>query len=152
VSLDVVEMWSLRRTFQFSCRAAILAAASFCAIPAIAQEDQRPPQQEAPKRPQPYGGGSPLDVLMSTRLWTDVPEAKDFVKATRPPEDRLDYQPTTGADPVRPKPRTQAELKDLQDELERAGAYNERAAGIGKRNFHAEAQKTKPSHTAAKTN
>ncbi|HUI20017.1 MAG TPA: hypothetical protein VLZ74_03105 [Methylocella sp.] len=72
--------------------------------------------------------GSPLDTLMSTRLWADVPEAKDFVRETRPPPESLAYQPVTGTDPERPKPRTKAELKDLQDELERAIKQNEETA------------------------
>lgn len=81
-----------------------------------------------------------------------MPEAKDFVKATRPSEDTLDYQPTTGTDPVRPKVRTPAELKDLQDELERAGAHAERAAGVRKKNFHVDVKKPKPATATAKTN
>jgi hypothetical protein len=73
-------------------------------------------------------GGSPLDTLLSTRLWADVPEAKDFVRDTRPPPDSLAYQPVTGTDPERPKPRSPAELRALQTELERAAAHNERTA------------------------
>lgn len=151
-------MWSSRPAFQFS-RYAILAAASLWIVPAFGQENQAPPiQQQAtpetpPKPAQPYGGGSPLDVIMNTRLWTDVPEAKDFVKETRPPEDSLEYQPTAGTDPPRPKLRTPAELKALQDELENAGARNEKAAGIKKKNFQA-VKVPKPKHVtaAAKTN
>jgi hypothetical protein len=73
-------------------------------------------------------GGSPLDTLMSTRLWADVPEAKDFVRDTRRPPDSLDYQPLTGTDPERPKPRSTAELQALQGELETAAAHNEGTA------------------------
>ena len=73
-------------------------------------------------------GGSPLDTIMSTRLWADVPEAKDFVRDTRPPLDSLSYQPVTGIDPERPKPRSTAELQALQSELERAAVHNERTA------------------------
>lgn len=73
-------------------------------------------------------GGSPLDTLMRTRLWADVPEAKDFVRQTRPSTDQLDYQPTRGTDPERPKVRTGAELEALQRELERAGARHETKA------------------------
>jgi hypothetical protein len=73
-------------------------------------------------------GGSPLDTLMSTKLWADVPEAKDFVRETRPPPDSLAYQPVTGTDPERPKPRSKAELQALEGELEKAGAQNERNA------------------------
>lgn len=73
-------------------------------------------------------GGSLLDTLMSTRLWADVPEAKDFVRDTRPPPDSLTYQPLTGTDPERPKPRSTAELQALQSELESAAAHNEGTA------------------------
>lgn len=70
-------------------------------------------------------GGSPLDTLMSTRIWADVPEAKDFVRAARPAPDSLTYQPVTGTDPERPKLRNEAELKALASELEGALAHNE---------------------------
>jgi hypothetical protein len=70
-------------------------------------------------------GGSPLDTLMNTKLWADVPEAKDFVRDTRPPPDSLAYQPVTGLDPDRPKPRNKEELQALQGELETAVAHNQ---------------------------
>ncbi|MGH6852524.1 MAG: hypothetical protein ACREDJ_04860, partial [Methylocella sp.] len=31
---------------------------------------------------EPKAGGSPLDTLMHTKIWADVPEAKDFVRET----------------------------------------------------------------------
>ena len=74
-------------------------------------------------------GGSPLDTLMQTKIWADVPEAKDFVRETRPPPDSLAYQPVTGTDPERPKLRSKAELETLASELERAGSRNDRKAG-----------------------
>ena len=74
-------------------------------------------------------GGSPLDTLMHTRIWADVPEAKDFVRETRPPPDSLAYQPITGSDPERPKLRSKAELEALESELERAASRNDRKAG-----------------------
>lgn len=74
-------------------------------------------------------GGSPLDTLMHTKIWADVPEAKDFVRETRPPPDSLAYQPVTGTDPERPKPRSKVELEALKSELERAAAHNDRNAG-----------------------
>jgi hypothetical protein len=148
-----MEMWSFRRIMQFLRRILWRTAIVLigCTMPAFAQESQQPapqqdaqaPPQRAPQKPpQPYGGGTPLDVILNTRLWTDVPEAKDFVKATRPPEDTLQYQPTVGQDVQRPKPRTAAELKAMEEELERAGAAADRAAGV-KSNFHVEAKKTK---------
>jgi hypothetical protein len=74
-------------------------------------------------------GGSPLDTLMQTKIWADVPEAKDFVRETRPPPDSLAYQPVTGADPKRPKLRSKAELEALESELTRAASHNDRKAG-----------------------
>lgn len=66
---------------------------------------------------------------MHTKIWADVPEAKDFVRDTRPPPDSLAYRPVTGTDPGRPKLRSKAELEDLESELERAAAHNNRKAG-----------------------
>jgi hypothetical protein len=74
-------------------------------------------------------GGSPLDTLMHTKIWADVPEAKDFVRETRPPPDSLAYQPVRGTDPERRKLRSKAELEALKSELERAAAHNNRNAG-----------------------
>ncbi|HXW72891.1 MAG TPA: hypothetical protein VEK34_15950 [Methylocella sp.] len=75
--------------------------------------------------------GSPLDTLMSTRLWADVPEAKDFVRDSRPSPEGLDYEPLTGTDPERPKPRSKAEVQALQAELEQAAARNQNTAAKG---------------------
>jgi hypothetical protein len=154
-------MWDSGPIIQFFCCAGMTLFLG--AMPALAQESQQPtPQQDvqtqkpwdciAPlctmepqkgdKPPQPYGGGTPLDVILNTRFWTDVPEAKPFVKATRPPEETLQYQPTAGKDVVRAKLKTSSELKAMEDDLERAGAAAERAAGVKKKNFHVEAKKT----------
>ena len=74
-------------------------------------------------------GGSPLDTLMHTKIWADVPEAKDFVRETRPPPDGLAYQPVIGTDPERPKLRSKAELEALESELTRGLSHNDRQAG-----------------------
>lgn len=74
-------------------------------------------------------GGSPLDTLMSTKLWADVPEAKDFVRETRPPPDSLAYQPVNGTDPERPKLKSKVELEAMESELERAASRHDRNAG-----------------------
>ena len=68
---------------------------------------------------------------MNTHLYADVPEAKDFVKATRPPADTLHYQPITPqlTDVERPKTRSPSELTSLEHELDQAGARNRRASG-----------------------
>jgi hypothetical protein len=72
--------------------------------------------------------GSPLDTIMSTHLFADVPDARDFVRESRPPPDTLDYQPLTGPDRERPKLKTKDELKALASELEAAAAHNEQTA------------------------
>jgi hypothetical protein len=74
--------------------------------------------------------GSPLDTLMQTRIFADVPEAKDFVRERRPAPETLDFKPTTGTDPERPKPRTKTELDALQSELESAAQKNAARAGL----------------------
>lgn len=74
-------------------------------------------------------GPSPLDTLMHTKIWADVPEAKDFVRETRPPPDNLTYQPVTGTDPERPKLKSKAELEALESELELSTARNNKKAG-----------------------
>ena len=73
--------------------------------------------------------GSPLDTLIHTKIWADVPEAKDFVRETRSPPDSLAYQPVNGTDPERPKLKSKVELEALENELERAGSRNDRKAG-----------------------
>jgi len=73
-------------------------------------------------------GGSPLDPILSTHLFADVPEAKDFVRESRPPPEALDYQPVTGPDREGPKLRNKDELKSLQNELESAATLNEEIA------------------------
>ena len=75
--------------------------------------------------------GTPLDTIRNTHLFADVPEAKAFVRASRPPADTLQYQPITSqvTDVVRSKPRTPRELSDLEHQLEAARGRNERAAG-----------------------
>lgn len=68
--------------------------------------------------------GSPLDTLLSTRIWADVPPAENFVKESRPDPRTLEYKPLTGTDPVRPKPRDPNGVAALQAELEAGIAKN----------------------------
>lgn len=96
---------------------------------AWAQTPSAAPPPLKKHKPNPYG--SPLDTLMSTRLWTDVPKARDFVRETRPAAKDLDYTPLTGKDPERPKPRDKANIEALQAELEHDGALNDgKARGL----------------------
>lgn len=98
----------------------------------LPQADGGAPQAAArPKKRTRNPTGSPLDTLLSTRLWADVPEAKDFVRQNRPSMDSLEFKPTAGTDPQRPKPRTKTELDALRAELETAGQQNAaRAASL----------------------
>ncbi len=99
--------------------------------PAAAQQSQ-PATKPAP---QPYGGGTPLDVILHTRYWTDVPDMRDFVKAARPAEGSLQFTPTGGTEPKRPPLRNATQLQQMQNELENAGAHSEQIAGFTTRHF-----------------
>ncbi|MGO9674099.1 MAG: hypothetical protein ACLPSF_08030 [Methylocella sp.] len=97
---------------------------------ATATTSTAPAAQQRKKSKNPTG--SPLDTLMSTRLLADVPEARDFVRQNRPSPETLDFKPTSGTDPKRPKPRTKTELDALRSELESAAQKNEERAGLRK--------------------
>lgn len=78
----------------------------------------------------PKGPDSPLDTILKTRIWADVPDAKDFVRESRPSSDSLDYQPTHGSGPEhRAALRTKSELEAMQSELESASVRNQKKAG-----------------------
>jgi hypothetical protein len=126
-------MWTSRAAFQLSWGLVIWGVLALA--PAAAQQTQ--PAQPA----QPYGGGTPLDVILHTRLWTDVPDMKPFVKAARPAESSLDYTPTTAKEPTRPPLDTKAQLQQMEDDLENAGAHNEKVAGYKTHHFQATAVK-----------
>ena len=114
------------RRLNFAVAAVLLSfACDLTTTPAWPQAAPLP----AKHKPDPYG--SPLDTIMSTHLWTDVPKAEDFVRDTRPAAKDLDYAPLTGKDPERPKPRDAANIMALQAELEEDGARNAvRAQGL----------------------
>jgi hypothetical protein len=174
-------MWLLPLHFQH-CRGGMILALALClAVPAVAQEASQVPsteggaQQTAPnagsgdtpaaappsssKPVKPYGGGSPLDVLMHAKLWETVPPAKDFVKESRPPESELQYQstqippPKAEVGPAPPPPlklRDSSQLKSLEGELEQAGAQNEKAASGKVKTFAAAAAREAAARLAAK--
>ncbi|WP_148213127.1 hypothetical protein [Methylocella silvestris] len=126
---------------------AALLASSLAAPPLAAQTPAQPSASSPTPAPDPSAApapaparqktavekrnpaGSPLDTLLNTKIWPDVPEAKDFVKEARPDPDTLSYQPTWGAEPTRPKPRNPAELDTLRRELSGAEASN-KARGV----------------------
>ncbi|WP_139223604.1 hypothetical protein [Methylocapsa palsarum] len=108
---------SQRRTMVRAAALGLFLGSGFCAF---AQSPPKPPD-------------SPLDTIMKTRLWADVPEAKDFVRQTRPPSDALEYQPTHGVAPERPALRTKSELEAMQAELEGTRSHNQAKASQRKR-------------------
>lgn len=140
-------MWLSPLHFQCLRAASIIAVAFCAALPVRAQEptaqggagQDRPAKNAAvaqPKKPpKPYGGGSPLDVLLHLKLWETPPAPKTFVKDSREPTSKLHYQPTIGTDPKRPQLLSHDQLNSLQGELEQAGAQNEKAAGVKDKNF-----------------
>jgi hypothetical protein len=142
--------------FQYS-RTAAISALVFAALllPAVAQDrDSEQPakdtaQEKPAKPPKPYGGGTPLDVILHNKLWETPPEPKDFVRENRRPVDELNYQPTVGSEPERPKTRSNDELKALQSELEGAETRNSVAAG-GKKAGKPDAAVRSKSHAAAR--
>lgn len=135
-------MWTSRAAFQIFC--GMVCSTILMLAPVAAQQAQPAPQQ-------PYGGGTPLDVIMHSKLWTDVPEMPDFVRAARPPEQSLQFIPTGGTEPTRPPLRNSTQLQQMQDELENAGARNEAAAGLRTRHFQAVSAAKKKPAPAAKT-
>jgi hypothetical protein len=131
------DMWTSRAVFQIFC--GIITYVVLFLVPAAAQQTQPAPKQ-------PYGGGTPLDVILHSKLWTDVPRMPDFVRAARPPEKSLNYISTAiGKEPKRPPLRNSSQIQQMEDELETAGARNEAAAGMRTRHFQAvSATKKKP--------
>ncbi|MGO9008366.1 MAG: hypothetical protein ACLQIQ_06660 [Beijerinckiaceae bacterium] len=156
--------------FRIAAITVVLIAGSTALAQSQAEDHgQDTPKETAPEKPsarpaKPYGGGTPLDVIINNRLWTEAPEPKDFVRQNRQSVDELKYRPTAGTDPERPKNRTKDELKALQSELEEAASHNSRAASgkkvSGKKTASPTpaAQKTKTTgasdktHSADKTN
>src|SRR5579863_1696119 len=130
-------MWTSRAAFQLSWGLVCWGVLALGPVAAQQAQSSTPAQQ-------PYGGGTPLDVLLHTKLWTDVPDMKPFVKAARPPEDSLDFTPTTGTEPKRAPLDSKAQLQQMEDELENAGAHNEKMARARKHYFQAVAKPKSP--------
>jgi hypothetical protein len=127
-------MWTSRTAFQICRGIALLGLLT--AVPAQAQQAESA-QPAAKPAAQPYGGGTPLDVIMHTKFWVDPPKMAPFVKASRPPAETLHYTPTAGKEPKRPPLRNAAQLQQMEDELENAGAHNEAVAHEKVRHFQA---------------
>lgn len=75
--------------------------------------------QEAEPGPPP-----PSELEKALGLRTDVPEAKGFVQSTHPAPATLEFGSPYATDKIRPRPRSKAEVKALQRDLEAAGARN----------------------------
>lgn len=133
-------IWRVTPQFQL-WRGMMVGVALICVpLTVAAQEssgaDASQSSHKTAKTPQPYGGGSPLNVLMHAKLWETPPEPKPFVLESRQPMDNLSYQPTAQKkEPKRPKPLSLKELQTLQGSLEHAGAHNERAGGVRDKSF-----------------
>lgn len=69
-------------------------------------------------------GETPFEVMMRWRPRTEVPEAPDFVKASRPAQERLDYAPLTGPEPKGPPRKSPEELEKLKSGLDAAASKN----------------------------
>ena len=87
------------------------------------------------KAPKPYGGGTPLDVLMHTKLWEDVPEAKDFVKESGRRTTRCNISRRKATTRKARSSSSPISSNSMQDELEHAGALAERSAGVRIKHF-----------------
>jgi hypothetical protein len=73
---------------------------------------------------------SPLTTIMNTHLYADPGPVPDFVEKSRP-TGGSDYIKLHGAEPERhAKPKTPAELKAMEAELDAAAAANRRRAGL----------------------
>ncbi|MEW6437013.1 MAG: hypothetical protein AB1508_07565 [Pseudomonadota bacterium] len=135
-------MWTLRTAFQIGRALAFLGALAL--TPALAQEnspesipENQPGEPAVKPAPQPYGGGTPIDVIVHSKFWVDPPKMAPFVRKARPAPDSLNYTPTAGTEPKRPALRTATDLQKMEDELENAGARNEAAGGLKTRHFQA---------------
>ena len=113
----------MKKPRQFSS-VLLVVAALFAVAPAWAQ-------QPAARRRPSTSTQAPLEVITNFKLRADPVEPADFVKRTRPPEDRLDYVPVGGP---RPEPASKImsfeELKAREAELD---AIRARHDGIGGR-------------------
>jgi hypothetical protein len=122
-------------------------------------EDQKAQDQKASDQPaankakkpkKPYGGGTPIDVIVNNKMWETPPEPKEFVRENRRPVDELKYEPTVGIDPERPKTKSKDELNGLKSELDDAALHNSQAVN-GKKKADSQAArkaKTKTAKTA----
>jgi hypothetical protein len=72
---------------------------------------------------------SPLTTILNTKFYADPGRVPDFVEKSRPPG-KSDYIPLRAQQPERKaKPKTPAELKAMEADLNAAGAANRRRAG-----------------------
>lgn len=72
--------------------------------------------------PQTKLGEDPFSVIARWRPTTTMPDMPDFVRNSRPPDDKLTFIPFTGDQTVRPKRMTPAELAAATGKLDSAAA------------------------------
>jgi hypothetical protein len=147
-------MWTSRTAFRIGLGIALSGLLTLASAQAQQDDSSQPstwPEQTPKKKtPQPYGGGTPLDVILHNKLWVTPPPMAGFVKASRPPEATLEYTPTAGKEVPRPALRNAAQLQQLQDELEDGGAHNEAVMNAKVRHFQAVPKPITPKKIAAK--
>jgi hypothetical protein len=74
---------------------------------------------------------SPLTTILNTKMYADPGTVPDFVEKSRP-SGGSDYIPLRAPEPQRvAKPKTAAELKAMEMDLDAAAAANRRRAGQG---------------------
>jgi hypothetical protein len=78
-----------------------------------------------------FAGGQPPDWMTAMGFATNVPEAVDFVRRTRPAPESLDYRSPYATDVARPRPRSTAEVEALARDLETAAARSRARAAAG---------------------
>ena len=72
---------------------------------------------------------SPLTTILNTKFYADPGRPPDFVEKSRP-AGKSDYIPLRASEPERhARPKTPAELKAMEAELDGAAAANRRRAG-----------------------
>ncbi len=67
-------------------------------------------------------GEDPITRLLKWKPAAATPEMPDFVRSTRPEDERLTYTPLTADEPSRPKRKTPAEIAAATQKMDAAAA------------------------------
>ncbi len=73
-------------------------------------------------------GETPFEVMLRWRPRAPEPDAPDFVRASRPPQEQMRYAPLTGPQPNGPPRRSPDDLAKLKSGLDAAAAQNKARA------------------------